>query len=1151
LRQLALLLFLLLTPSAHAREDLAYGTNRITPANLYTLQQKVQWNGPGKVQILRTDHFDIYMGVEEDALASRIAAIAEDWYPRLEGRMGVHYDSLTKEGERIPLIGYTSETRFQTTNTSPGFVGEGVQGFFDLIRGRIVLPFTGSNEMLEHVVRHEMVHSFTLPLLEASWKRYQHDRDRVRERKRDWGELVYVARRFTQRAEKGVFPRFVRGALLPREDEVGLPPLSFGPGKLHPQIFLGFEKDSGRERKVRVSVRLTNGEEAASLAALPDSSKAALARALERAGGGDSRIRVLSRAHPWDVEANEEVLFDEAVPAGDAPSHLERLLVAIPAGRGAAPRLDSTRTELDLLILDSVDPARFREAWKRVAPLLAALGRLPYDGPVTPEHERPSDRRFEEAERALFRYVPPDLKPRLFSLGVMEGVAEYYAADWSDMNDLVLRDIVHEGKLVPFQDLGPQHGYLVYVEGLSFFRYLSARFGEEKIGLLLRSLYRGYRQSDVFEAVFGEKLRDLSDGWERSLQRRYFAQFPEQKEIREYAEQVDGDYFVGPPRADRGRLLFASYRDGRAEMRLMEGERARTLAKDRLPGFESLHLGDASLDIRGDRVAFTALSKGRDEVVIATLPEGDISARKRFESLLTIESLALSPDGREGVIAALDDEGKSDLFRFTIDGDTLRRLTDDIAHETDLSWDENGILFVADREKSGRYDLHRIGPNGEETRLLRLPQSIWNPRGHGEDILFLTREGERAKNVELFDPAAGSVRPITRDAVGISAFDVDGDTLYLRTNRELRFAIYKASLSALLDSAAGPETVALAPPSRPWTVPDPVPFERKPYKRSFEPDLFFVTGNAFYSQSLLGFSDILGDRKIAFFLGSNANRTDDLLRYLSGGMTVYFLEHRVDWRVGAFRYADEYLTDEQGFYFRREEGVLGGFTYPFDRFRSVGMNVLLKHVHEEPLGVSDGRDFGEATLQGILGYDTAVPERLGYGFGSGVLASLLFSTDIEVTPRREARSSTVLGDLRVYFPLGRDFVWANRVSGGASFGDFPQQILIGGSLTLRGYDFLSLRGNRYFLANEEIRFPLPIRLLVGELPLIARLQGAGFVDVGDAWFDRRSPVFRGSTGFGLRTGFGGAVLRWDLAKKFEDRRLQGGWTTDFFVGWNY
>lgn len=1142
-------------PCAVRPSLLPYATNQITPANLYSLQQKVQWTGPRKIQVLRTEHFDVYMGSAEERLAARIADIAEDWYPRLEARMNVRYDSLDGRSERIPLIGYTSSTRFQTTNTSPGFVGEGVQGFFDLIRGRIVIPFTGSNEMLEHVIRHEMVHSFTLPLLQTSWKRYKADREIVTARRKRWQDLVYLARRFTEAAPEGAFPRFVKGTLTPEEEEVGLPPPSFGPGRLHPRIFFGYEEEGGRRRKARITLRIVSPREAASLAALPEAAVDDLGRALAEARGGRSSARVTAREKPWSVLSEADTLFDGPVPAGGETDHLRRLFAA--AARfeeddpGAADR-PSRRSRLDILVLRDVDPDRLPEAYRRIAPLYEALSKTPYDGPVDEGDLRRSAERYAEAERALFRYVPPDLKPRGFSLGVLEGVAEFYAADWSDLNDLVLRDLIHEGGLVPFQDLGYWHGYLVYVEGLSFFRYLAGRYGEEKVGTLLESLYRGYRLEDVFEAVYGVELEELNREWEFSLRRRFLSQFPEQQDIREYATEVDEKgVFDGPPRADGGRVLFSSFRNGRAEVRLLQEGEWTGIARDRLPGFESLHLGDPALDVRGDRAAFVTLSKGRDEVVLLSLPKGETVERRRFDSLLTIESLALSPGGDEVVIAALDDEGFSDLYRFRVGEEGIERITDDIYHETDLDWGEGGILFAADREELGRYDLYRIAPGGTPRSMLRTGRSVTAPRWLGDRVLFLTREEDRPKNVHLLDPAAGTVRPVTRDAVGISAFDVDGDTLYLRANRSLRFSIWKASLPELLASPAE-EVAAPSPAERePWVLPEPVAYEKKPYRRRYGPDLFFISGSAFYNQTLLGLSDILGDRKIALYVGSNADRTSDLLKFLSGGVTVHDLGGRVDWRYGAFRYADEYLTDEKGFFFRKETGVIGGVTYPFDRFRSVGFNLLVKHVGEEGVGGEGERRSGEVTVQGVIGYDTAVPGRFGYGFGDGLLASLIFSTDIEFTPERDVRNSTALADFRIYRPLGAGFQWAQRLSGGISVGDFPQQILIGGSLTLRGYDFLSLRGDRYVLANEEVRFPLPLRLLVGNVAVVSRLQGAVFVDVGDAWFHERDPVFRGSTGFGLRTGFGGAVLRWDLAKKFRERSFENGWETDFFLGYNF
>ncbi len=513
LRPIAAAASLLFAPhSPVPAHTLPYTSNQITPANLYSLQQKIQWDRPGKIQVLETDHFSVYMAEEEEALASRIARIAEEWYPRLEARMGIRYDSLAGGGKKIPLIGYTSSTRFQTTNTSPGFVGEGVQGFFDLIRGRIVIPVTGSNELLEHVIRHEMVHAFTLPLIERSWNRYKADRERVRARRREWSELVYVARRLTKSAPAGSFPRFVKGELTPDEESVGLPPPAYGEGVLHPRIFVSWDKEGGRRRKVRLSLRLPGREEAECVSRLPDKEQEAIASALALAAGGVSSVRLLSRENRWTVEAEAETLFHRAVPPGGEREQVRRLLESIPAGgpaneEGPEP---TRKLAIDLVTLEGVEQQELGEAYRRLDPLYRALARIPYDGPVSERDHRRSLDRYKAAEKELFRYVPPDLRPRLFPLSVMEGVAEYYASDWSDLNDLVLRDLVHEGRLVPFHRLTPWNGYLVYVEGLSFFRFLAEQYGEEKIGQLLQNLYRGYRMNDQFRSVYGVDVEELN-----------------------------------------------------------------------------------------------------------------------------------------------------------------------------------------------------------------------------------------------------------------------------------------------------------------------------------------------------------------------------------------------------------------------------------------------------------------------------------------------------------------------------------------------------------------------------------------------------------------------------------------------------------------
>lgn len=61
---------------------------------------------------------------------------------------------------KIPLIFYNTSNHFQQTNTTPGFIPDGVGGFFEFLKGRVVIPSTGSLKDFRHVIRHELVHVF-------------------------------------------------------------------------------------------------------------------------------------------------------------------------------------------------------------------------------------------------------------------------------------------------------------------------------------------------------------------------------------------------------------------------------------------------------------------------------------------------------------------------------------------------------------------------------------------------------------------------------------------------------------------------------------------------------------------------------------------------------------------------------------------------------------------------------------------------------------------------------------------------------------------------------------------------------------------------------------------------------------------------------
>lgn len=104
--------------------------------------------------ILKTEHFDIYYYPEMEALAEHGAAFAEESFRYLENKFNFTIN------RRIPLIFYSSHLHFQQTNVTPSFIPEGVGGFFEFLKGRVVIPSDGNINQFRKVIFHELVHVF-------------------------------------------------------------------------------------------------------------------------------------------------------------------------------------------------------------------------------------------------------------------------------------------------------------------------------------------------------------------------------------------------------------------------------------------------------------------------------------------------------------------------------------------------------------------------------------------------------------------------------------------------------------------------------------------------------------------------------------------------------------------------------------------------------------------------------------------------------------------------------------------------------------------------------------------------------------------------------------------------------------------------------
>lgn len=120
---------------------------------VYFGRNKVQFNN-FEWKILKTEHFDIYYYDSLFSIASIGANIAEEAFTEYQIKFN-HYIA-----HKIPLIFYNTHNHFEQTNITPGFIPEGVGGFFEFVKGRVVIPYLGSLGQFRHVIRHELTHVF-------------------------------------------------------------------------------------------------------------------------------------------------------------------------------------------------------------------------------------------------------------------------------------------------------------------------------------------------------------------------------------------------------------------------------------------------------------------------------------------------------------------------------------------------------------------------------------------------------------------------------------------------------------------------------------------------------------------------------------------------------------------------------------------------------------------------------------------------------------------------------------------------------------------------------------------------------------------------------------------------------------------------------
>jgi len=388
------------------------------------------------------------------------------------------------------------------------------------------------------------------------------------------------------------------------------------------------------------------------------------------------------------------------------------------------------------------------------------------------------------------------------------------------------------------------------------------------------------------------------------------------------------------------------------------------------------------------------------------------------------------------------------------------------------------------------------------------------------------------------------------------------------------------SLAESLDTLAAPELAAKADtmpevsfdfdvPKEQIPLPDTSSFLFERYKLKFTTD--YISGYGGYQGNigfnggvLLSLSDMLGNHN--FMMGANIygkiQDSDLLFQYINlkrrTDIGFYVTQFRDVYYLSTYGSSSEYLAN-----IWRGAGII--FQRPFNRFRRLEWSLNAFSVSEKTFEYNFNQYYfyDYLTEQNVRTYGTtyfAGPEvalvfdNTAYGYTGPVdggrwrLSTRQFFGELNF--------GETIADWRKYWLFWKRITVALRGIGARRWGKNPQILYVGGPYTFRGAWYGDVRGHNLLLGNAELRFPLIDHLVMGFPPIYLRgIGGVFFLDVAGAWFNgegfkpftrQGSKLFsledaQAAYGFGIRMSLGYFVLRFDMAKSLDH------YSTNYYV----
>ncbi|PYR34019.1 MAG: hypothetical protein DMF90_18815 [Acidobacteria bacterium] len=744
--------------------------------------------------------------------------------------------------------------------------------------------------------------------------------------------------------------------------------------------------------------------------------------------------------------------------------------------------------------------------------------------------------------------------------------AQWNPLDLAMIRDAAVADIVP--KMTELEGYGNSNNpRLIYNLGHAVFEFIEAKYGKEGIRQFLFALRKSVigGGEDAYQEALKMKPDEFDQAFERYLKERfkpfrdkerpadYGRDLSPNKEKTHYAEALS----IAPsPSGDLIAIVTVNRRDGELDIALVsakDGSMVRNLTEgfDKNYGFDHIvQLGERfntmpwlAWSPKGDRLAYFVRTEKERTLIVQNVLTRKIEVRVAMKSVDEPESPSFSPDGRTVAFAGLRG-GTGDIFTVDLQTQHVVNLTTDDFFDYGPVYSPDGKYLVYNVRVSGNQKLFRFDLDTKKKTQLTFGTNDETAAQFLDDhtLIFsstatdpaVSIDPEVAKNGNVYniwtlDLSNGELKQYT-DALGavvspVALADTNPTRVAFVTYYKGDWGIHTLERKEPLHAAASSDFGAPGP-----IIDFQAPMTHKKMFLEGRPPLNVGVTNSgdVFGGTQISFGDVLGDKQINIIASS-------ISQYRTLGVSYINLGRRMQYALQGYSQTMFFYGQTTGGYFydpsltpfisrdlatatRTMRGGSAFATYPLDRYRrlefSAGLMQLVEEYNDPTLEAYSQQYQIQHYGQPIFRNGTVVPFGVGYIEETtifrefGPLAGSTMRLVYDVAPKIGSTLSrqTLDGDYRHYIRIAGTGVFATRVRGFKSFGEYPDFMYFGGNSEMRGYDYLQFVGQNVFFANAELRFPI-IEAALTPIGVVGGIRGVFFANIGGGSFSGQNYTF--------------------------------------------